>query len=179
MFGRSLRYVCCHLLVFGLVGSPNSAEAQTASGAAAKAAVVAPYLDEQTLLVARIDLRQLDAVEAMKTLGRLAPPNDTDFPKQLAKLEQNAKATLQALGGAGVSELYVVISLADLPKEPFFVVAPLKADADSQKAAPVLRQLLRFEEADAAGGGDPGQGIDGGAAEDAAAGGAAGSGSRL
>jgi hypothetical protein len=149
MLGKSLRYLCCLLLFSGLLGSRSLAQAQTASSAAAKAAVIGPFLDEQTLVVARIDLRQVDAVELVKTLGRLAPPNDTDFPKQLAKLEQNAKATLQALGTAGVSELYVVVSLADLPKEPFFVIAPLKADADSQKAAPMLRQLLRFEQADA------------------------------
>ena len=143
------RYVCCLLFVSLLLSSPILAQAQTASSAAAKAAVIAPYLDDQTLAVARIDLRQLDPVELVKTAGRLAPPTDTDFPKQLAKLEQNAKGALQALSTTGVSELYVVFSLADLPKEPFFVVAPLKADADAQKAVPLLRQLLRSEEADA------------------------------
>src|SRR5262245_35051786 len=112
-------------------------------------AAIAPYLDEQTLVVARVDLRQLDPAALVAALGKLAPPDDTQFARQLAGLEQTGKQNLSALTQLGVQELYAVVSLADIPKEPLFVVAPLKAGGDSRQAAEGLRQLLRFDAADA------------------------------
>lgn len=143
----SLRSLCFLLFITASFNRPD-AQAQEPSSAAAKAAAVAPYLDEQTLAVARLDLRQLDAAQAVKTLGRIAPPGDAEFPKQLARLEQNAAQLLQALKAAGISELYAIFSLTDLPKEPFFLIAPTGKGADPQNVAPQLKNILGFEQAD-------------------------------
>src|SRR5688572_5229840 len=108
------------LLFISVLLWSGAARSQTQPDAAAKAAIVAPFLDDQTLLVARIDLQQIDPAELVKSLGSLAPASDTDFPKQLAKLEQKVKESLNVLTTSGVSELFAVVSLADLPKEPMF-----------------------------------------------------------
>src|SRR5688572_2041070 len=120
MFKNSLCFLRCLLFISFLLLAGGAARGQAKSDAAAKAAIVAPFLDDQTLLVARIDLRQIDPAELVKSLGRLAPPSDADFPKQLAKLEQKVKESLNVLTTSGVSELFAVVSLADLPKEPMF-----------------------------------------------------------
>jgi prepilin-type processing-associated H-X9-DG protein len=142
---RSLRFL---LFPLCLVVLTTSALAQPANDAAAKAAVVAPFLDEQTLVVARVDLRQIDPAEVVKALGKIAPPNDSDFTKQLTTLEQRSKQLLSALTQLDVRELYAVISLADMPKEPLFIVAPVKAGGNSEQTAAGLRQLLHFEASD-------------------------------
>jgi hypothetical protein len=123
--------------------------AQPSANTTAPGSIVAAFLDEQTLFVARLDMRQIDAAALIGTLGRLAPPDDQEFPKELTKLEQRAKDALRVLNTAGVSELYAVVSLTDFPKEPLFVVAPVKPGSDSQAAATALQQLFRFERADA------------------------------
>lgn len=134
-----------HCLLFNLVLlAPVAAQPIAES----KLSAVAPFLDEQTLLVGRLDVRQLDPAALIGTLARLAPPDDQEFPKQLGALEQKTKNGVQALTTSGVSELFAVVSLADLPTQPVFVVAPLKAGSDPAAAAQLLRQLFRFEQAD-------------------------------
>ena len=132
----------CYLLFNLCLSSLQTALAQPG-------AAVAPFVDDQTLVVARIDLRQLDPTALVATLGKLAPPDDARFAQQLAGLEQKSKQLLAALTQLGVQEMYAVVSLADSPKEPLFVVAPLTAGGESRQAADGLRQLLRFEAADA------------------------------
>jgi uncharacterized protein DUF1559 len=141
---RCLRFLLlnsCLLLAF------SSALAQPVNEAAAKAAAVAPYLDDQTLVVARIDLKQIDPAAVVATLGKLAPPGDANIARQLSMLEQNARQLLADLARLDVRELFAVVSLADFPKEPLFVVAPLKAGSNSEQAAAGLRQLLHFQAA--------------------------------
>src|SRR4051812_49421533 len=112
----------------------------------ARARAVAPFVDEQTVGVARVDLTRIDA-DAL--LARVA---------EAAKLEaeevEGAKRALRGwvagLTRAGAKELYAVFSLADLPTQPPFVVVPLGSRAD---ATDVRRELgrgkafehLRFE----------------------------------
>lgn len=146
---RVLGSVLFHCLLYGCL-LLNSLAAQTAADS--PGSVVAPFLDEQTFLVARLDVAKINPSAVVSTLGRLAPPDDQEFPKQLTALEQHVKGAVQALATAGVSELFTVVSMADLPKEPFFVVASLKAGSNAQAAAGVLQQLLRFEQTEIRGG---------------------------
>ena len=43
---------------------------------------------EQTLAVARIDLRKIDVTAAVKTLGEIVPAKDAELAKQLPAIEQ-------------------------------------------------------------------------------------------
>src|SRR5262249_13388680 len=139
------------VLVVLLTLLPARLLAQAAYDPAAKAATIAPFLDEQTLAVARLDLTKLDPAAAMKLLGEVAPEKGPQTIQQLAAIEQQAKAILQSLSQAGCNELYAVVSLADFPKEPAFVVAPVAGGQDPQKAAATLRGLMRFEVAEVRG----------------------------
>ena len=48
------------------------------------------------------------------------------FPKEVA-------ATVKALTDAGARDLYVVVSLADVPERPPFAVLPLEKDGQTAK----------------------------------------------
>jgi hypothetical protein len=144
MYTHAPRWFSC--LLSGLILSGQFAFAQSAADN--KFSAVAPFLDDQTIVVARLDVRQIDPAALISTLSRLAPPEDRDFPKQLAGLEQAAKAAVQVLSTFGVTELFAVVSLADLPKEPAFVLALLKSGSDSAAAAKALQQLFRFEQSE-------------------------------
>jgi hypothetical protein len=145
MYNNFLRFAACIPCSFLLLSLPLFAQPVADN----KSAVVAPFLDDQTLLVARLDVRQIDPTALVNTLSRLAPPDDQEFTKELAGLEGSAKAAVQMLATAGVSELFAVISLADFPKEPVFIVAPLKSGSDSAAAGKAMQQLFRFEQSDA------------------------------
>jgi hypothetical protein len=146
MLNKSARLSLFLSLASLLFLSPANAQQP---GAVPKADAVAPFLDDQTLLVARIDFSKLDPAALSAMLGRVAPANDTEFPRHLARLQERIKALQAKLAAAGVSELYALVSLADLPKEPLFIVAPLKADADAARTAEALRETLGFEASDA------------------------------
>jgi hypothetical protein len=100
---------------------------------AAGADAVTPFLDEQTLAVAHIDLTKVDAVTLATTL--------TDLGAIDADETQDVKARggrwLAAFTKAGGKDLYVVISLADLPNSPF-VIVPLGEGADARAIANLL-----------------------------------------
>jgi hypothetical protein len=98
---------------------------------------VAPFLDEQTFVVARFDLSKLDAdglATALRDLGGIGAEEATE-------VKGDAGLWLAAMNKAGARELYAVFSLADYPNVPF-VVVPLGDGADAQAIARLL-DLLR------------------------------------
>jgi hypothetical protein len=138
---RCLRSLLFNLFLFAIT-TPLLAQPAASSD---KSAVLAPFLDDQTLLVARVDLSKLDPAALSATLSRLAPDADSQFARHVAALEQRLKAVQQKLAASGVSELYLVFSLLDLPKEPFFFVAPLKTGGDPAPMVESLRSALGFQ----------------------------------
>jgi hypothetical protein len=113
------------LLVLSAAPAP-AADRKFDPDAAAKA--VAPFLDGQTVSVIHADLTRFDADAHFKQLAALAglPPNELAGPKKM--FGDLAKK----LTDAGVKDVFVVISLADLPKNPPFVVLPLDKGADAK-----------------------------------------------
>src|SRR3954466_7711295 len=111
------------LLTLVLVTTPVAADEKVFDPEAA-ARFLAPYLDNQTFAVARVDVGRLDVVAFLTTVGRLAK-----LP------EKDSQRSGESIGGwvakvkrAGGREVYVVLSLNDLPDAPFFLV-PLAQDA--------------------------------------------------
>jgi hypothetical protein len=99
----------------------------------ARARVVAPFLDEQTLAVARLDLTKVDAVTlatALTDLGVIDADETQD-------VKTKAGRWLGDFTKAGGKDLYVVVSLADFPSFPF-VVVPLGEGADARAIAGLL-----------------------------------------
>ena len=131
-----------------LFGSPSLLYAQTAFDSAARAVVIAPFVDEQTIAVGHVDLERIDPAAVVKLLGEVAPAGDPGLQKQLAQIEQGLKAVKTMLRAGGISEIYAVSSMQDIPKEPVFLVAPVKAGSDAAEAAAILKELTRFAAAE-------------------------------
>jgi len=120
--------------------------APLALGQGATEAAFAPFLDDQTLVVARLDLRKINPA-AVAEAARNAVPDDPAIASHAKEVETHATEAIRALAAAGVHELYAVVSLADVgPKRvPVFLVAPLAADSDAQRALETLQGALHVE----------------------------------
>ncbi len=108
----------------------------------ARAAAVAPFLDEQTVAVARLDLTRIDLAAALQWVakaGRLKA-------EQAQYLEETfdlgaVKRVLGGLTGAGARDLYLVFSLEDVPQTPF-VVVPVPEGGDAAKVREQLQKIV-------------------------------------
>ena len=135
-----LRSLCSLLVLF----LPAFAYAQAGFDPAARLAAVAPFLDEHTIAVGHVDLRRLDPAAAIKTIGDLAPADDLDFQKRLGEMEAGLKSMLRAFEQIGVSDVYLVVSIADVPQSPPFLVAPVNAGGKAEEAEVWLHQTSRL-----------------------------------
>ena len=136
----SLRCLCSLLFLC----LPVAALAQVGFDPAARVAAIAPFLDEHTIAVGHVDLRRLDPAAAIKTIGDLAPADDLDFQKRLVEMEAGLKSMLRAFEQIGVSDVYLVVSIADVPQSPPFLVAPVRAGGKAEEAEAVLHQMARL-----------------------------------
>jgi prepilin-type processing-associated H-X9-DG protein len=102
----------------------------------ARAKLVAPFLDEQTLAVGYLDVTRVDPNALAAWLAEVSKvlAKELDQPRQLAG------QWLTAFSEAGGKELVTVVSLADLPEAPV-VLVPLEKDADVRALTGLLGQL--------------------------------------
>jgi hypothetical protein len=96
------------------------------------ARLIAPYVSDETLFVAQIDLQRADAkaIEAKlrewsPRLG-LTPKEQEQIPAELRKTRVLDPAIRDPLLKAGARHLFMVYALADLPR-PGFILAPMEA----------------------------------------------------
>jgi len=111
---------------------------------AARAAAIAPFIDEQTLAVGHVDIKRihLDAIFAKITeIGKFTDEYDH---KQVAKMKASMHRWMSDFLKAGGRDIYMILSLADLPRKPICVVVPLRAGADRR----AIRALLYSGKAD-------------------------------
>ena len=92
------------------------------SEAAAKA--VAPFLDERTVAVVHVDLMRID-VDAFADKYAVLTQKKLD---DLAQEKKAIASLLQTLSKGGAKDVFLVVSLIDIPNEPPFVVLPLEKD---------------------------------------------------
>jgi hypothetical protein len=107
---------------------------------------VAPFLDEQTIGVVRVDLERLDPAAAAAWLtkaGRLSAEQSQALEEMfdLAGLGRR----LGQLTSAGPRELYLIFSLTDVPQAPF-VVIPVPDGADAGKIQEQLANILHQDQ---------------------------------
>ncbi len=117
-----LRGVSAALLALLCLGSLVSAADYDP---AARAALVAPYIDDQTIAIGYVDTRRVDVEAIFKAI------DDTPQAKELLKntpQEEMRKSVTELstymvnLRKAGLREVFLVVSLADVPaRMPFFV----------------------------------------------------------
>ena len=102
----------------------RAADRKFDADAAAKA--IAPFLDDRTVAVAHVDLTRVDVDVIADKIVAL-----TKFkPDDVAEPKKAAAGIVQTLTKAGARDAFLVVSLADLPNEPPFVVLPLEKGAD-------------------------------------------------
>lgn len=110
--------------------------------AEARARAIAPYIDGRTVAIAHVDLTRID-VDALLDwaieVGHLEA-------KEIEEPRRESRGWLNDLIKTGGKELYVVVSLADLPFEPPLVIVPLAADAEDQAVRRVLGRVKAFEQ---------------------------------
>lgn len=108
--------------------------------AEARARTIAPFIDEQTMLIAHVDLTRIDAdglLDWAVETGRLEAKEIEAFRRQL-------RGWLADLTKSGGKEIYVVASLADLPIDPPLVVVPLAGGADATSIRRALGRIPVF-----------------------------------
>ena len=109
--------------------------------AEARAKAVAPFLDEQLIAVGHVDLTRVDVNAIAEKLSEYAKVKE----EEIAGPKKEVGDWLEAWSKAGVRELYVVISLADVPGLPPFVVVPLEGDVDAKNLSDALGRAKPFQ----------------------------------
>ena len=135
-------------LVVLAILSASRATAAEEFDPAARAAAVAPYLDDQAIAVGRIDLTRIDRealfeeiVAVFAKAGMAAPDGvrlEQEFRAEASKVRAQGEKWIEEFTRAGGRELYLVVTLADFPQEPFFVIAPVKEGGDHRAVAGLL-----------------------------------------
>ncbi len=108
---------------------------------ATAATALMPFVDQQTVAIVRADVRPADADAAVQLVARFVHPTEAE----LAQVKETAKTLAAGLAKAGTSQLFLVVSLDDLPAVPPFIVVPLPANADDDSLRAALKAIYRGE----------------------------------
>lgn len=116
------------LLLASVLAAPGAVEAAEEFDPNARAKLIAPFIGEQTVGVVHVDLTRIEIDPFFDRLATILPQLDIVAPHARTGL----KNVHGAFRKAGVSRLYLVMHLADLPRQafPFFVIAPLGEATD-------------------------------------------------
>src|SRR5688572_23031769 len=112
------------VLCVGLLAVAAATQAQEFDPAA-RAAAIAPFLDDQAFAVARFDLARLNLRAALEHGLKAVPDVPPEIERELASEEARVTTWIDALRRAGAREIYVVASLKDVPARPPFMVVQL------------------------------------------------------
>jgi hypothetical protein len=118
-------------LVMALAFVAPAAAAERKFDAEALAKTVAPFLDDQTFAIGHANLSRIDFDKALAFIKELGKFEDKDLEEPAAQV----KEFLSAFRKGGGKDVFIVLSMADLPNnEPFFVI-PLPEKADEEALA--------------------------------------------
>ena len=126
-------------LLLALTGTHRAVSAADGFDPAARAKAIAPYIDARTIAVLRIDLARIEVDQLFDKFVELVPEADYEVERSRAAVA----GCHAALVKAGFVEVYMVFSLADLPRQPPFFILPVNGlvmaqDADLFDAVDVL-----------------------------------------
>jgi hypothetical protein len=144
--------ICMLPLSIAALLAPTLVSAAGQFDPAARAKVVAPFVDDQTVLVARVDVARLDTdalvdkgIELVRDLIPEAQPDLERFRKrEEAQARAGMKEMQAAFRKAGGRDVYVLFSLADVDfrRDPVpFLIVPLGEGADEKMLATLFRQI--------------------------------------
>ncbi|MFV2068689.1 MAG: hypothetical protein ACC645_17090, partial [Pirellulales bacterium] len=106
------------------------------------AATIAPYVDDQTVLVAHVDVSRID-VDATAAMLSAFLPAESDAKRQMDQAAFVAKAWLGGFQKAGGRDIYAAISVSDIgrrdaPEVPIFLIVPI---ADGSRASTITAAI--------------------------------------
>jgi hypothetical protein len=105
---------------------------------------IAPYVDQQTVLVARIDTAAVDVPAIRKWMedGLKASGNGAqDLSGPVTSFTNAAEKWLGDFRKAGGGTLYIIVNFAEQPDDAIFLAAPLKAGTDSKAVEAALASI--------------------------------------
>lgn len=111
----------------GAVLPPTAAAVATPTGTpASRAATIAPYLDDSTIAVIRVDVGKLDIEQAVASFQQIAGDEMTDLEKANQEKMVETGRTIKK----HIQEIYLVLSFADFPLNPPLAVVKLAPGGD-------------------------------------------------
>ncbi len=121
------------LFVVAWLAACGPATAQEKFDAAARARIVAPFVEERTVVVAHSDLTRVKIEPVVALVRQLVPEAAAEMAQGQAQIE----AWLDKFRGAGGKEVYVVVTVSGgLPPEPsVLVLVPIAPGADQRALA--------------------------------------------
>jgi len=100
------------------------------------AATIAPFVDSETVAVARVDLSRVDLAAVVEIfVETMQPPRET--LAEIGGAQLVAQSLIRDLQRAGCDELYGLMSLSDLSGGPFFI-APVREGGNARAVAGLL-----------------------------------------
>lgn len=104
---------------------------------------VAPFVNDDTVAIVRVDLKKVDLPAAAKTLQAVVRPIDTRGAENLKESEAKVGVMLKALLDNGIYEIFAVWGPIDLrqPEESFFIVLPVMKGKDARETALALTKI--------------------------------------
>lgn len=127
-------------LTLGLVLLPLTSLAQERQSAPTKLDAIALFLDDQTIAVGHLDLKKLDFQAGIDFFAKDVPA-DLLSPQQRAEAVAKGTEVRDKLVKAGCSNVFLIVSLADIPPDEPLLVLTLAKDAKPDTIEEVLRSL--------------------------------------
>ncbi|MBC8875713.1 MAG: hypothetical protein H8E44_40315 [Planctomycetes bacterium] len=140
------------LLISALLATTATARAQQGFDPAARASVIAPFIDEQTVMIVHVDLSRVEVGPLLRFYADVLPIDQrqsAQFKQQMPQIEKASKAMLGAFAKAGGRDVYLGVSLFDIAgnKDPLFMIFPLAKDADTAALSKLLKNAASFSQA--------------------------------
>ena len=130
-----MRWIIAIITPFVLLAGARADEKQKFDPAA-QAATIAPYIDEQTVGVVRVDVARLNVPAFFDRAAQIGF-GDRE-PAQIARHKQIWTKWKADFLKAGGRDFWLVVTLAELPGFPAFIIAPLPSGADARAVAGLL-----------------------------------------
>lgn len=137
---RHIRSCMLPVILSSLATAALADEARP-TGASNSAAAIQALIEDQTIIIARADLTQLPVAEVLKSVAAFLP--DDRFLRDIQPRVGDFTKVFTAAGGR---ELYLVVSLADVPDRPAYFLAPLAKGADERRLIEAFEPLGEVRE---------------------------------
>lgn len=119
--------ILCMLLPLATSSSVWGGENSSPVSPAKAAKTLAPFVDDDTIVVAHVDVSRIEVNKLFAALASFFP---AEHP--LLRMNRAAGQQIETFLKAGGRDLYVVVSVADLPEPGPFVLVPLGRPSDEE-----------------------------------------------